>query len=167
MKYRQTWSCTVLLLIIATIGLGCTGEERQSASDLRAVVERTFGDGWSQGNVAVFSETVADTVRFDYAGDVRIVTRAELTSAVIRWRQAFPDLRMEINDLVVEGDRVAVRATLTGTHEAPWLDLDATGEQVEMAVMMFMRFEGDRMVELWEVDDQLGLRRQLGVPTGS
>ncbi|MEX2465846.1 MAG: ester cyclase [Gemmatimonadota bacterium] len=138
-------------------------EERQSAPDLREVVERIFGDGWSRGDVTVFSETVADTVRFDYAGDVRVVTREELTSAVIRWRKAFPDLTMAVDDVVVEGDRVAVRATLSGTHEAPWLGVDATGEHVEMAVMMFLRFEEGRMVELWEVDDQLGLRRQLGI----
>lgn len=40
-----------------------------------------------------------------------------------------------------------MRATLTGAHEASWLVLDATGEEVEVAVMMYMRFEGERMME--------------------
>lgn len=66
----------------------------------------------------------------------------------------FPDLRFVVEDQVTEGDRVASRWTLHGTHRA---------RQVELRGIVISRFEGGKIVEDWATSDTMELVRQLGV----
>lgn len=122
-----------------------------------------FNNGWNRGQTGVFKETIADTVLFHYAGSPRKLSQEQMSEIVLRWREAFPDLQMEIQELIVQGDIAAARLNLSGTHEGSWAGAAPTGKQVNMALMMFFRFEDGKMVELWESDDQLGFRKQLGI----
>jgi steroid delta-isomerase-like uncharacterized protein len=80
--------------------------------------------------------------------------------------QAFPDFRAEIQDMVAEGDRVVTRKTLHGTHEGDFMGIPPTGKQVSWDVIDIVRYENGRLAEHWNVVDQLGLLRQLGVVRG-
>lgn len=80
-----------------------------------------------------------------------------------RLREAFPDLRMEVEDVIADGDRVAYRATLTGTHEGELLGLAPTGRPFRAAQMHWLRLEDGRAAEHWAVRDDLGMLIQLGV----
>lgn len=132
-------------------------------SDIKASVVSMFDGGWNRGEVGIFTSTIADTVRFHYAGSPRELNRDQMSSIVLQWREAFPDLHMEIEELIAEGDIAAARLTLSGTHQGIWGSAEPTGRQVSMALTMFFRFENGKMVEIWESDDQLGFRRQLGI----
>jgi steroid delta-isomerase-like uncharacterized protein len=85
----------------------------------------------------------------------------------LRWtemlHQAFPDMRIAIEDIIAEGDRVAVRASWTGTHRGslPMLDLAPTNRSFVLKGMVFWRISGDRIAERWATLDLAGLRRQL------
>ena len=74
----------------------------------------------------------------------------------------FPDGEITVDDLLAEGDRMAVRFTLRGTHEGEILGVPATGRRVEVTGQSFFRFEDARIVERWQALDQLGLMVQLG-----
>lgn len=81
-------------------------------------------------------------------------------------RAAFPDLHFEIEELVAEGDTVAGRLTMSGTHEGPLMDMPPTGRSVRQAHMHFVRFCDGKAIEHWGVRDDAGLMRQLGaIPT--
>ena len=139
--------------------------ELKKTNDLKRLVRSMIEEGWNRGDIAAFEVSLADSVHFHYAGTPRTLTRDDMAQLVLRWREAFPDLRMEVEELLAEGELVAARLTLSGTHRAPWAGVAPTGKRIKMALMMFFRFEGAKMVELWESDDQLGLRRQLGIGT--
>lgn len=82
---------------------------------------------------------------------------------------AFPDMTVELEAVVAEGDLIAVRNTFTGTHEGEYLGIAPTGVEVEISVVAFQRIEDGQLVEEWQLVDRLGLLRQLGVvdpPTG-
>ena len=81
-------------------------------------------------------------------------------------RTAFPDLRFTIEELVAEGDMVAGRLTMSGTHEGPLMGMPPTGRPVRQDHMHCVRFEGGKAVEHWGVRDDLGMMRQLGVVAG-
>ena len=66
----------------------------------------------------------------------------------------FPDLRFEVDDQVAEGDKVASRWTLRGTHK---------GREVELRGIVISRFEDGRIIEDWAASDTLELVRQLGI----
>jgi predicted ester cyclase len=76
---------------------------------------------------------------------------------------AFPDLRIEIEDIVAEGDRVAVRARWHGTHRGvlPMIPFPATNRAVTFTGMVFWRIRDGKIVERWATIDRLGLQQQL------
>jgi predicted ester cyclase len=64
-------------------------------------------------------------------------------------RTAFPDLHFEMEELIAEGDAVAGRLTMSGTHEGPLMGTPPTGRSVRQDHMHFVRFEDGKAVEHW------------------
>lgn len=62
---------------------------------------------------------------------------------------AFPDLRLEIEDMIAEDDRVAVRSRLRGTHEGKLMGVEPTGREITMSVITIYRFEDGKIAERW------------------
>lgn len=79
------------------------------------------------------------------------------------YHSAFPDLHIDVDDLVADDDQVAIAFTLTGTHAGALMGIQATGKQVSVHGALFSRLVGGQIVGEWEVLDQLSLFAQLGV----
>src|SRR5712691_5019663 len=81
---------------------------------------------------------------------------------------AFPDLHYDPQDLVAEGDRVAVRWSASGTHRGPFQGFPATGKAVTITGIDIFRVGSKQLEEAWVNSDFLGLMQQLGmIPTQS
>lgn len=78
-------------------------------------------------------------------------------------RLAFPDLHITFEDTVAEGDKVASRITLQGTHKGELAGIPVTGKQIKVAGLSIDRLEGGKFVETFVISDVLGMLRQLGV----
>jgi steroid delta-isomerase-like uncharacterized protein len=76
---------------------------------------------------------------------------------------AFPDIHLQMNQLIGQDDLVAVRLAFRGTHEGLFLGVPATGQEVAFESMEVFRLAGNKIVEQWVVMDALGLFQQLGV----
>jgi steroid delta-isomerase-like uncharacterized protein len=76
--------------------------------------------------------------------------------------QAFPDLRLTIEDLIAEDDKVTVRFTVSGTNEGPFQGMPATGKKVNIDGIAIQRFTEGKRVEEWLVLDTMGIMQQLG-----
>ena len=91
------------------------------------------------------------------------------------WRQfigaffeGFPDMRLVIEDIVANGDRVAVRWTFHGTHRGEFLGIPPTDTQMTMTAIEINRVRDGKVAEHWVQLDQLGVLRQLGaIPSPS
>jgi predicted ester cyclase len=75
---------------------------------------------------------------------------------------AFPDMRSSEDDLVVAGDRVAVRRTVRGTHRGGFMGIAPTGREASFGGVWLARMRDGKLVEQWVYFDALGLMRQLG-----
>lgn len=75
----------------------------------------------------------------------------------------FPDFTSTVDDVVAEGDTVALRLTERGTHDGEFVGIDPTGRTVEFRAMVFFRPEDGKVAERWTQLDRLGLLGQLGV----
>lgn len=75
---------------------------------------------------------------------------------------ALSDVRLVIEDVVEDGDKLAARYTLSGTHTSELLGVKPTGQPVVLIGQSFFRFAGDKVVERWQAADMLGLMVQLG-----
>jgi steroid delta-isomerase-like uncharacterized protein len=81
--------------------------------------------------------------------------------------EAFPDFHLELLDVIAEGDRVAARFRNTGTHEAEFMGIPASGRPVNVAGSDFFRFDHDaRITAHWSYADNLKFMQQLGVMPG-
>jgi predicted ester cyclase len=78
-------------------------------------------------------------------------------------RSVFTDLTISIEDVVVTGDRVAVRSVLRGTHTGELLGVPGTGGQIEIRAADFHRLAGGRVVQTWHLEDYFGVASQLGL----
>jgi steroid delta-isomerase-like uncharacterized protein len=78
---------------------------------------------------------------------------------------AFPDLTTTIEDLMAEGDKVAVRQTWRGTHASNFLHIPPTGKQVTFTSIEIYRVSGGKLAEEWVELDMHGLLQQLGSPS--
>jgi len=76
-------------------------------------------------------------------------------------RAAFPDLSVTIEDIVAEGDLVAVRGTWRGTHQGEFRGVPAIGRRIEFGGMVFWRIGSGQIRERWGLIDTPTLMRQL------
>ena len=79
-----------------------------------------------------------------------------------QFRKALPDLELTADDTIADGDTVAVRYTIRGTHSDEFMGVPATGNRIEVTGQSFFRFEDGRVVERWQSLDGLSLMTQLG-----
>ena len=82
---------------------------------------------------------------------------------------AFPDMRMEVEDVIASGNKAVARLQVIGTHTGPFMGMPATGKKVAVNLIDITLFGDDGLAhEHWAVADQLALMQQLGViPAGS
>jgi steroid delta-isomerase-like uncharacterized protein len=83
-------------------------------------------------------------------------------------RTAFPDMRMDPEDILVDGDKVVARVKMTGTHEGELMGMPPTGKSVDVQFIDIIRFGDDGLArEHWGVFDLMAMMQQLGaVPDG-
>jgi steroid delta-isomerase-like uncharacterized protein len=82
--------------------------------------------------------------------------------------RAFPDFRMEVQDVIASGDKAVARLRVVGTHQGEFMGIPATGKSAAVNLIDITRFSDDGLArEHWGVVDQLALMQQLGViPAG-
>jgi steroid delta-isomerase-like uncharacterized protein len=79
------------------------------------------------------------------------------------YRAAFPDLRMDAEDILASGDKVVARVRATGTHEGEFMGMPATGKSVDIEMIDIIRFGDDGLAhEHWGVFDAMAMMQQLG-----
>ena len=76
---------------------------------------------------------------------------------------AFPDLQLDVQDLIGEDDKVVARIVVTGTHRGEYMGLAPTGKHIAYDEIFIFRFADGRVTETWGVVDVLSQMKQLGV----
>ncbi len=80
------------------------------------------------------------------------------------YRAAFPDLRMEVADIIAEGDKAVARVIATGTQTGEFMGMPPSGKRIEVPLIDIMQFDDTGSVsEHWGVMDSLSMMQQLGV----
>ena len=84
-----------------------------------------------------------------------------------KFRAAFPDLEIAVEQMVADDEKVAIAYTVTGTHEGNFHGVAPTGKKINARGMQIARFEDGRIAERWGSSDERGIFKQLGVdPAG-
>src|SRR5215203_1230394 len=126
------------------------------------LMQRVFDEIMTRGNVDAIDQLFAcGFTGHDTSGGT--FGREEFRDGVLAMLSAFSDRQVVIADQVIAGDKVSTRWTATGVHSGPFNGIPATGRQVSMTGISIDRIDDGKIVESWEVTDDAGLLRQLGV----
>lgn len=135
-----------------------TSEERK----VREIVERFDEEFYEKGNLDAADELVAEDFRH-HAPFPTPQGREGFKQFQAQFRQAFPDSTSDTKEIVVDGDKVAVRYTMRGTHRGQFMDIPATGNEVEVDGISIYRVADGKVAEEWAQPDLMTMMQQLGV----
>jgi steroid delta-isomerase-like uncharacterized protein len=128
----------------------------------KAAARKVF-EAFSTGDVDSLDDVVAaDAVDHDPQNPRASEGREGLKKQIAMYRDAFPDLRLTVEDQIAEGDKVVSRWTATGTHQSDALGIPATGKSSTVTGIGIDRFEDGMIVEVWGNWDTLGMLQQIG-----
>ncbi|MFI5795011.1 flavin reductase [Streptomyces sp. NPDC051677] len=139
--------------------------DRPAAADRTSRIRSAWRAAWDQGHVEALDELLSPTYVRRRGPASAAQDRDQLKDSIRAMREAFPDLRTEIEDIVEDGDRLAIRWRSTGRHTGAFLGVPPTGKPVEVSGATFARFEGPSVAEEWVTFDSRQLLEALGIIT--
>jgi len=135
------------------------------APDIKANKEliRAFVTAWNDREFECFDQIMGADAVLDVGGTTVPCDPAGTRAIAEAWTAAFPDWRFDLRTLVAEGDLVAAHLPYSGTFTNAIYGIPPTNRFARVDEMVIFRIEGGRVAQAWEVYDESGMWRQLGV----
>jgi len=134
----------------------------------KAIARRLVDEVWQNRSEAAVDELLADDFVFNYPSPGAGSDREAYKRAILEPATSFPDIQFTTEDMVAEGDKVAVHWTGTATHEREFFGFAPTGKRVTLGGISIIQIVGGRIIR--EVGDinALDVLQQIGAfPTSS
>ena len=142
-------------------------EQVMSTQRNKAAVVRLLDEVWTKGNLQVADQLIASQYKIRHdPGDPwegKTLDLATYKERVSMSRNIFPDLKFHIEDLMGDGDKVAVSWRLTGTQKGSIPGLPITNKKVDVSGITIYYFSDGKIIGHWQVLDRLGFLHQLGL----
>jgi predicted ester cyclase len=147
----------------AVIGNSIVNRAGSNKGHCRRFIEKIFNEGelsqiWDFMSPDVVNHELADSLGDDEPEGRNIEWMVDL---IHLYRYAFPDLHLEIQDQIAEGDRVVTCLRMQGTHKNALMTIAASGRKIDLAGIRVDRMVDGKIVESWFHLDALGMLRQL------
>jgi steroid delta-isomerase-like uncharacterized protein len=155
---------TLSVLALALVTASCASGPDPQIEANKALVLR-FAEAQNNLDYELLEELVADDLRrhCQATPDIDVRSRDEFLDLLRFWETATPDMRVTINQMLAEDDRVAVHATLVGTQSGPIGDIPATGRPIRSDYLAILRIADNQIAEIWVEWDNVTILTQLGM----
>jgi len=174
MSTRQKLLLILPLALILCFMVGC--QDKEAMAELEAfkaqveveeqniaVVKRLYEE-LNKGNTEILQELYApDYAGYSPSGSDKALSREEIIEHVKMFWRVFPDLILDIQDIIAKGDKVIVRSINTGTHEGDFQGIPATGRKVKGGEIVILRMQDGKVVEERAESDMLSVMIQIGM----
>ena len=133
-------------------------------ADNKALIERWFEEVWNKGREEAIDELFADDGVAHGLADAPGVTLrgpAGFKPFFQSFRDAFPDIEVIVEDTVTEGDKIAARCRVRGTHKGEGLGLAASGNAIDFTGICIVRVENGKIAEAWNNFDFMSMFQQI------
>jgi steroid delta-isomerase-like uncharacterized protein len=136
-----------------------------SLEENKAIARRWNDELWSKGNVAAVDELMATNFVWhtSFAG---VAPDREGFKQSAAYLSSFSEMNCVAEDMVADGDKVAVRWTWSGKHTGEYMGMAPTGKRVTMTGISIIHIAGGKIVEEWDEQDSMGFMEQLGAKMG-
>jgi len=128
----------------------------------KELVNHIYDEIWHKRNMSVLDEVISPDVKCHETGMV-FNSLEELKNNVKMFFNAFAETKITVTNQLVKENVVVARYEFEGTHRGRFIDLEPTGKRVKFAGLEVIRFENEKVIEIWAEFDQLGLMKQLGM----
>ena len=116
----------------------------------KAIVRRLFEEAWNQRKPAVMDEIIAlDAIDHDPANPGATPGPEGQKALLAKYTSAFPDSQLSLGEMIAEGDLVAIRWSVRGTHQGELEGITATGRQVDLSGISMVRIAQGKIAEIW------------------
>jgi steroid delta-isomerase-like uncharacterized protein len=133
------------------------------SADNETIVRRFVEEVLNSGNAAAADELLAsDHILHYMLMPQPMIGVKQWEQAVAMYFTAFPDMKIVIDDMISQGDKVVARWSATATSTGPLMGIPPNGKSLKWIGTGIYRIANGRIVEQWGIDDALGLMRQLG-----
>jgi len=132
-----------------------------SIEENKSLPRRSYEEIYNQGNLDV-ADDIYDENFVIHMSPSDLKGTKSIKEYALMLRNAFPDLKFKIEDQIAEGDKVATRWAVTGTHKGEYMGVAATGKFVSNTGISLYRIIDGKMVESWVSSDNLGVMQKLG-----
>jgi steroid delta-isomerase-like uncharacterized protein len=133
------------------------------AQENSILIRRWFEEVWNRGRTEAIDELASpNAVGHGQAQHDIDIGLKEFKPFVADFRRAFPDMKVTIDYIIEQGDKVVARWTATMTHKGEFLGIPPTGKGATITGTSIQRISGGKIVEGWDNWDQLGLLVQIG-----
>jgi len=133
-----------------------------ATEDTKALVRRFYEQVINQKNLSLVDE-LCTTTHVYHNPPTTLHGREEFKQLLSLYITAFPDARLSVEDHLAEGDKVVIRYTFRGTHQADLMGIPPTGKQVTVTGMIITHIVNGQFEEGWLNFDALGMLQQIGV----
>jgi steroid delta-isomerase-like uncharacterized protein len=130
----------------------------QTSEKNKETIRRLYENLLNHGKLELLDQVIAE----DYTGIYGQRGPEAFAETIRGLRQGFPNIRWTIEDLIAEGDRVAVRWTWQGTHQNAFRGFPATQKQVTDKAIAIYQFRSNKIIQAWIETDRFGVLQQIG-----
>ena len=132
--------------------------------DNEALTRRWFEEVWNRGRAEAIDEMfAADGLAHGLSDDAEPLRGpAAFKGFHMKFREAFPDIVVTVEDTIAEGDKIAARCTVRGKHTGDTLGFAATQAPMEITGIAIVRIKDGKIVEAWNNFDFMTMYKQLG-----
>jgi steroid delta-isomerase-like uncharacterized protein len=133
------------------------------SADNKSLARRVMDELWTKGNLAAIDQLYSDNCVFHDLGSPEDIRGHEGLKQFARmWRTALPDLQCKAEDVLAEGDEVAIRWVAQGTHKGDLMGIAPTGKKVTFRGIQMQRISKGRIEEEWVAFNTLGMLQEIG-----
>jgi steroid delta-isomerase-like uncharacterized protein len=131
----------------------------------KTLVRRWFEEVWNQGRTEAIDQMFAeDGIAYGLSNTPGEEMRGPADFKIFHaaYRGAFPDVKIQVEDIIAEGDKVAARCSVKGKHSGDHLGFKATNVDVGFEGITIVRIRDQKIVEAWNHFDFMNMHRQMG-----
>jgi len=132
-----------------------------SERENKDLLARYFSEVWGEANVSALSDFLSPSYKRHVSAIHPPIDLAGQIERLEAFRAAFPDIALSVEDVIAEGDQVAFRSTMRGTHLGEFAGIAPTGRRVTVQLVDVIRIEDGAIVEQWGGPDLFDLLQQL------
>ena len=128
----------------------------------KVIVKNLFEELWYKRNLSIVDEVYSPEVLY-HGPSMELHNLDELKNLVNGFASAFNETKMTVKDQIAKDDTIVTRFDFTGVHKGKFAELPPTGKKIKIAGISITRLVKDKIVDEWEIFDELGLMQQLGM----